>query len=225
MAKILIVDDDSKLLRMLERTLRLEGFQVFSAISAAAAMPILVDNQPDLLILDWSMPEMDGITLLRQIREDKNTLPVLMLTARDAIESRVEGLFAGADDYLIKPFAPEELTARIQALLRRTAADPTLTFFKFSDISLDLKTHEAKRADRNLMLTLTEFNLLTVFMRHPGKVLERPALLGQVWGYANQGEDNVLELYVGYLRRKLEQFGGSRVIQTVRGMGYILKEE
>lgn len=225
MAKILIVDDDPKLLRMLARTLRLDGYGVLSALSAVAAIPILEENQPDLLILDWSMPGMDGITLLRQIREDKIALPVLMLTARDAIESRVEGLHAGADDYLIKPFSPEELSARIQALLRRTTADPTQNFFEFSDINLDLKSHEAKRANKNLSLTLTEFNLLTVFMRQPGKLQERSSLLRQVWGYASQSDDNVLELYIGYLRRKLEQFGGSRVIQTVRGVGYILKEE
>lgn len=225
MAKILVVDDDTKLLKMLERTLRYEGYEVVTAQSGVKALPIIDDNQPDLLVLDWTMPEMDGITLLRQLRAEKNATPVLMLTARDAVENRVEGLYAGADDYLVKPFAPEELTARVQALLRRTAVDTTQTVFDFAGLHLDLTTREVIRNGERQNLTLTEFNLLACFMRQPKVVLERATLLRQVWGYDFQGEDNVLELYVGYLRKKLEQNGADRLIQTVRGVGYVLREE
>jgi two-component system response regulator MprA len=178
-----------------------------------------------LLILDWMMPKMDGLTLLQQLRIEKNKVPVLMLTARDAIENRVEGLESGADDYLVKPFAPAELVARVHALLRRIETKPESQVVSYADITLDPTTHQARRGEMNLSLTVTEFNLLHLFLRHPRQVLERSQILNEVWGYDFGGDDNVLEIYVGYLRKKLEAGGRSRLIQTVRGVGYVLREE
>jgi two-component system response regulator MprA len=225
MPTVLIVDDDLKLLKMLQRTLVYENLTVLTASNGEKALAIIDEKAPDLLIADWMMPKMDGITLIRQLRAEKNKIPVLMLTARDAIENRVNGLESGADDYLVKPFAPAELVARVHALLRRIETRPESQAAAYLDIFLDPVTHEARRGDMNLSLTVTEFNLLHLLLRHPRQVLERTQILREVWGYDFGGDDNVLEIYIGYLRKKLEAGGQPRLIQTVRGVGYVLREE
>lgn len=225
MTTVLIVDDDPKLLKMLQRTLAYENLTVFTASNGQEALDVIDQHSPDLLILDWMMPKMDGLSLLQQLRAEKNRVPVLMLTARDAIENRVEGLESGADDYLVKPFAPAELVARVHALLRRVESKPESQVVSYADVTLDPTTREARRGEMNLSLTVTEFNLLHLFLRHPRQVLERLQILNEVWGYDFGGDDNVLEIYVGYLRKKLESGGQPRLIQTVRGVGYVLREE
>jgi two-component system response regulator MprA len=225
MPTVLIVDDDPKLLKMLQRTLTYENLTVLTASNGEEALPIIDANAPDLLIIDWMMPKMDGVTLIRQLRAEKNKTLALMLTARDAIENRVDGLESGADDYLVKPFAPAELVARVHALLRRIETKTESLAVTYLDVTLDPTTREARRGDLNLSLTVTEFNLLHLFLRHPRQVLERAQILREVWGYDFGGDDNVLEIYIGYLRKKLEAGGLARLIQTVRGVGYVMREE
>jgi len=225
MQTVLIVDDDVKLLKMLQRTLAYEELQVFTASNGEEALNQAADCKPDLLIVDWMMPRMDGLSLIQELRAEKNPAMILMLTARDAIENRVEGLQSGADDYLVKPFAPAELVARVHALLRRTEAQSTPEAMKFSDVALDPLTREVHVGERLLELTKTEFDLLEFFLRHPRQVLERAQILSNVWGYDFGGDDNVLEVYVGYLRKKMEAGGHARLIQTVRGIGYVMKAE
>jgi len=221
---VLIVDDDPKLLKMLQRTLTYENLRVLTATNGLEALPLVQSHKPDLIILDWMMPKMDGLTFVQKLREAGNLTMILMLTARDAIENRVEGLESGADDYLVKPFAPAELVARVHAMLRRVEAKPENQQVAYADISLDPSTREVYRGDLPISLTVTEFNLLHIFLRHPRQVLERSQILNEVWGYDFYGDENVLEIYVGYLRKKLEAGGGPRVIQTVRGVGYVLRE-
>jgi len=225
MHTVLVVDDDQKLLKMLQRTLTYENLNVLTATNGVEALPVVDSKKPDLLIVDWMMPKMDGISLIRHLREDGNKTMALMLTARDAIENRVDGLESGADDYLVKPFAPAELVARVHALLRRIEPKPESQAVAYLDVRLDPLTREAWRGKLGLALTLTEFNLLHLLLRHPRQVLERAFILSEVWGYDFGGDDNVLEIYIGYLRKKLEQGGGSRLIHTVRGIGYVLREE
>jgi len=225
MPSVLIVDDDPKLLKMLQRTLTYENLEVFSAGNGLEALPLAQTQKPDLIIVDWMMPKMDGISFVQRLRDEENKTLVLMLTARDAIEDRVEGLESGADDYLVKPFAPAELVARVHAMLRRAESKPEKQTARYGDIVLDPSTHEARRGALELNLTVTEFNLLHMLLRHPRQVLERRQILNDVWGYDFGGDDNVLEIYIGYLRKKLEAEGGSRLIQTVRGVGYVLREE
>ncbi len=225
MPTVLIVDDDQKLLKMLQRTLVYENLTVLTASNGVEALPLIDKHAPELLIVDWMMPSMDGVTLIRQLRAEKNKTLALMLTARDAIENRVDGLESGADDYLVKPFAPAELVARVHALLRRVEVKPASQAVSYADLTLDPATREAQRGDLSLQLTVTEFNLLHLFLRHPRQVLERAQLLNEVWGYDFGGDDNVLEIYIGYLRKKLEAGDRSRLIQTVRGVGYALREE
>jgi two-component system, OmpR family, response regulator MprA len=225
MPTVLIVDDDPKLLKMLQRTLTYENLQVITAANGLEALGQVKTNHPDLIILDWMMPEMDGLSFMRKLRDDENRTMVLMLTARDTIENRVEGLENGADDYLVKPFAPVELVARVHALLRRAEVKTDKQPVKYLDVNLDPITHEVYRGEYRLTLTVTEFNLLYLFLRHPRQVLERSQILTEVWGYDFCGDDNVLEIYIGYLRKKLEQNGSSRLIHTVRGIGYVMKEE
>jgi two-component system, OmpR family, response regulator MprA len=224
MPTVLIVDDDPKLLKMLQRTLIYENLNVLTATNGLESLPIIDAKRPDLLIVDWMMPKMDGVTLIRHLRADGDKTMTLMLTARDAIENRVDGLESGADDYLVKPFAPAELVARVHALLRRIEPKPESQAVAYTDVSLDLSTREARRGDLNLTLTVTEFNLLHLLLRHPRQVLERAQILTEVWGYDFGGGDNVLEIYIGYLRKKLEAGGRSRLIHTVRGVGYVLRE-
>lgn len=222
---VLIVDDDPKLLKMLQRTLTYESLTVFTANNGLEALPLVQAHQSDLVIVDWMMPKMDGLGFMRRLRDEENKTMVLMLTARDAIENRVEGLESGADDYLIKPFAPAELVARVHAMLRRVEAKPESQKVTYADVTLDPSTREARRGDMALQLTVTEFNLLHLLLRHPRQVLERRQILNDVWGYDFGGDDNVLEIYIGYLRKKLEADGQPRLIQTVRGVGYALREE
>jgi two-component system response regulator MprA len=222
---VLVVDDDQKLLKMLQRTLMYENLKVLTAANGLEALPIVRAQQPDLIILDWMMPQMDGMAVVRRLRDEGNRTLVLMLTARDAIENRVEGLESGADDYLVKPFAPAELVARVHALLRRIEAKAESQAAEYAGVALDPATRQARREGVELNLTLTEFNLLYLLLRHPRQVLERGQILTEVWGYDFGGDDNVLEVYIGYLRRKLEAGGRSRLIHTVRGIGYALREE
>jgi len=225
MATVLIVDDDRKITDMLRRTLAYEGYDVVTAANGSEALAKAQTHRPDVVVLDWLMPGMDGIEVARRLRA-ADTAPILMLTARDAIEDRVEGLDSGADDYLVKPFAPAELLARIRALLRRTDAsregDRPLIY---ADLSLDPLTREARRGGRVFSLSPKEFDLLAYLLRHPRQVLPRERILQDVWGYDFGGNGNVLEVYVGYLRTKTEAGDEARLIQTVRGVGYVLREE
>ena len=225
MQTVLIVDDDVKLLKMLQRTLVYEGLQVVTASNGGEALNQVEVCKPDLIILDWMMPKMDGLSVVQELRAEENPAMILMLTARDAIENRVEGLQSGADDYLVKPFAPTELVARIHALLQRTASRSAKEAMEFADVSLDPITREVHVGERILDLTKTEFDLLDFFIRHPRQVLERVQILNNVWGYDFGGDDNVLEVYVGYLRKKMDASGHPRLIQTVRGIDYVLRAE
>jgi two-component system response regulator MprA len=224
LATILIVDDDRKITDMLRRTLIYEGYRVATAADGNEALGKAQAEQPDLVILDWLMPGPDGIAVARQLRA-AGDVPILMLTARDAVEHRVEGLDSGADDYLVKPFAPEELLARVRALLRRTEAASSQKPLSYAGLQLDPLTRETRRGDRSFNLTAKEFDLLHYLMRHPRQVLLRDRLLQDVWGYDFDGNANILEVYIGYLRTKLEAGGEPRLIQTVRGVGYVLREE
>ena len=225
MATVLVVDDDQKLLNMLRRTLSYEGFHVLTAVDGNAALTQAQTHRPDVIVLDWMMPGLDGLGVMKQLRAADDKTLILMLTARDAVEDRVEGLETGADDYLAKPFAPVELLARIHALLRRPAVvsqDEPLTY---ADLYLDPITRETRRGDRAFELTSKEFDLLHYLMQHPRQVLRREQILQDVWGYDFGGDDNVLEVYVGYLRKKTEAGSEPRLIQTVRAVGYVLREE
>jgi len=225
MVTILIVDDDRKLLKMLRRTLTYEGFHVVTASDGHEALAQVETHRPDVIVLDRLMPGLDGIEVTNRLRAARDETMILMLTARDAIEDRVEGLESGADDYLVKPFAPAELLARIHALLRRSAAACKERPLSYADLTLDPTTRETRRGDRPFELTPTEFDLLHYLMRHPRQVLRRDQILEEVWGYDFGGDDNVLEVYIGYLRKKMEQGSEPRLIQTVRGVGYVLREE
>ena len=225
MATVLIVDDDQKLLKMLRRTLSYEGFDVVTATDGHEALVQVDAHRPDVIVLDWLMPGLDGIGVMERLRAMHDETMILMLTARDAIKDRVEGLESGADDYLVKPFAPAELLARVHALLRRSAAAEKEQPLSYADLTLDPTTRETRRGDRSFELTPTEFDLLHYLMRHPRQVLRREQILEEVWGYDFGGDDNVLEVYVGYLRKKTELAGEPRLIQTVRGVGYVLREE
>ncbi|CAG0988125.1 Response regulator MprA [Anaerolineae bacterium] len=225
MTTVLVVDDDPKLLNMLRRTLTHEGFYALTAADGNAALAEVLTHRPDVIVLDWMMPGLDGIGVMKQLRAADNNTLILMLTARDAVEDRVEGLERGADDYLVKPFAPAELLARLHALLRRssvTSIDEPLTY---ADLYLNPITRETRRGDRRFELTSKEFDLLQYLMRYPRQVLRREQILQEVWGYDFGGDDNILEVYVGYLRKKTEAGGESRLIQTVRAVGYVLREE
>lgn len=224
MATILVADDDQKLLKMVRRTLVYEGFTVLTASTGREALTKIETQPPDLVVLDWMMPELDGLELLKRLRVERADIPVLMLTARDTIEDRVAGLDEGADDYLVKPFAPSELLARLRALLRRAKFTLTDTTLTYADLSLDPTTRETRRGSRQFELTPKEFELLHLFMRYPRQVLVRDRILEEIWSYDFGGEDNVLEVYVGYLRKKTEASGEPRLIQTVRGVGYVLRE-
>jgi two-component system response regulator MprA len=202
MATVLIVDDDPKLQRMLQRTLAYEGFQVRSVANGYEALSELQAHRPDVMVLDWLMPGMDGITVLERMRAAGDKTLVLMLTARDAVENRVEGLESGADDYLVKPFAPSELLARVHALLRRPAVVTRDQKLVYADLSLDPVTRETRRGERCFELTSKEYDLMYYLARHPRQVLTRDQILQEVWGYDFGGDDNILEVYIGYLRKK-----------------------
>jgi two-component system response regulator MprA len=230
MVRILVVEDDTAVRDSLARTLRFEGHQVATAGDGVEAIEAVHAEEPDAMILDVSMPRLDGLEALRRLRAEGIVLPVLMLTARDSVGDRVAGLDAGADDYLVKPFALQELLARLRALLRRSAltapgGQTPGDQLTFADVRLDPGTREVWRGDRQLRLTRTEFAILEVFLRHPRQVLGRAALFEQVWGYDFGEASNSIHFYLGYLRRKLEADGGSRLLHTVRGVGFVLREE
>jgi len=224
MAKVLVVDDDQRLLKMLHRTLAYEGFDVTTASDGQDALDRICQAAPDVIVLDWMMPRLDGVGVLEALHEMDDHTPVLMLTARDAVEYRVEGLERGADDYLVKPFESVELIARVRALLRRSGVGAAVSPLHFADLTLDPATREVRRGSRAFDLTPTEFDLLLLFIQHPNQVLERGQILNNVWGYNFVGDDNIIEVYVRYLRKKLEADGEPRLIQTVRGIGYVMRE-
>jgi two-component system response regulator MprA len=221
--RLLVVDDDPSLREALALVLDLNGFDVTTAQDGREAIRTLTDAPPDAVVLDVLMPGLDGLEVCRRMRAAGDRTPVLMLTARAEVGDRVEGLEAGADDYLAKPFAREELVARLRALLRRTGWEGDDTTLRFEDLELDPATHEARRGERPLVLTRTEFLLLELLMRHPRQVLTRGTIFDRVWGYDFGPSSNSLEVYVGYLRRKTEQAGEPRLIHTVRGFGYVLR--
>jgi two-component system response regulator MprA len=220
---VLVVDDDASLRRAVSRTLELEGYDVEVAEDGLRALEFFGDESsaPDVVLLDVLMPNLDGLGACRLIRA-KSRVPILMLTARSAVDDRVEGLEAGADDYLAKPFAVVELIARVRALLRRTSAGEDI--LRYADLQLDRQERRAKRAGQQLDLTKIEFALLELLMSHPRKVLTRDAIFREVWGYDLAYASNSLEVYVGNLRRKTEAHGGARLIHTVRGVGYTLRQ-
>jgi two-component system response regulator MprA len=224
--RVLVVDDDKAVRESLRRSLEFNGYDVVLAGDGAEALAAIAATSPDVVVMDVMMPRLDGLEATRALRTAGNDLPIMVLTARDAVGDRVEGLDAGADDYLTKPFALQELLARIRALLRRVAPreDADDEVLSFSDLSMDTGTREVRRGERSMELTRTEFALLELFLRRPRRVLERSFILEEVWGYDFPTTANSLEVYVGYLRRKTEAEGEPRLIHTVRGVGYVLKE-
>jgi two-component system, OmpR family, response regulator MprA len=221
--RILVVDDERPVREAVERALRLEGYEVETAAEGQEALFSVARRGVDAIVLDVLMPVMDGIETARKLRRQGNSTPILMLTARHEVSDRVAGLDAGADDYLVKPFALEELLARLRAMLRRTiGGDEPLSF---ADLTLDPGTREVLRGERQIELTRTEFLLLELFLRNPRQVLTRDVIFDRVWGYDFGPASNSLEVYIGYLRRKTEAEGEPRLIHTVRGVGYALREE
>ncbi|MBX7160944.1 MAG: response regulator transcription factor [Acidimicrobiia bacterium] len=220
---VLVVDDDPAIAAMASRALRLEGYETATAADGQSAIDAVRRALPDAIVLDLGLPDIDGLDVCTRLRSIGNDVPILMLTARTEVADRVVGLQSGADDYLGKPFAVEELLARIEALLRRRT-DRAEGPYRFGDVTLDPVTRRASRGDVDLELTRREFELLEMFMRNPGQVLDRYQLLERVWGHELEVEPNTVDVYVGYLRRKLESGGAPRVLQTVRGFGFALRE-
>ncbi len=229
--RILVVDDDRAVRESLRRSLAFNGYQVDLASDGQAALDAVTAQRPDAMVLDVMMPRLDGLEVCRRMRAGGDDLPILVLTARDAVSDRVSGLDAGADDYLPKPFALEELLARLRALLRRRSPDDIAAAamgaskpLVFGDLSLDPDTRDVRRGDRPISLTRTEFSLLELLLAHPRRVLTRAQILEQVWGYDFPTTGNAREVYIGYLRRKTEAEGEPRLIHTVRGVGYVLRD-
>lgn len=222
-AHILIVDDDPRITDLLRRVLAFEGYSVSIAATGQEAFNRVLERPPDLVVLDIMLPGLNGLEVARRLREAGDSVPILMLTARDTVADRVQGLDVGADDYLAKPFAPEELVARVKALLRRSHEERH-EVLRYADIELDTGTRVAHRGAREIELSPTEYELLILFLRRPRQVLTREIILDRVWGIDFEGSSNVMEVYVGYLRSKLEAGGEPRLIHTVRGVGYVLKE-
>ena len=228
--KILVVDDEQAVRESLRRSLRFNGYEVLTANDGLEAVETVRAENPELLILDVMMPNMDGLEVCRTLRSEGWDRPILVLTARDGVSDRVSGLDAGADDYLPKPFALEELLARVRSLVRRASADsiaaeaPVESKLSFEDLELDADTREVSRGGRAISLTRTEFALLQLLMENPRKVLSRSKILEEVWGYDFPTSGNALEVYIGYLRKKTEGEGDARLIHTVRGVGYVLRE-
>ncbi|BFL74013.1 response regulator transcription factor [Corynebacterium marquesiae] len=228
--KILVVDDEQAVRESLRRSLRFNGYEVLTANDGLEAVETVRAENPELVILDVMMPNMDGLEVCRTLRSEGWDRPILVLTARDGVSDRVAGLDAGADDYLPKPFALEELLARVRSLVRRAAADsiaaeaPVESKLSFEDLELDADTREVSRGGRAISLTRTEFALLQLLMENPRKVLSRSKILEEVWGYDFPTSGNALEVYIGYLRKKTEGESDARLIHTVRGVGYVLRE-
>lgn len=220
--QILIIEDDEGIVKVLKRGLTLENYRVDSALSGEDGLVQARAHHPDLVILDLMLPGMDGIEVCQRLRAESST-PILVLTARDSTQDRVIGLDSGADDYMVKPFELDELSARVRALLRRTQQDRTAVI-TFADLTLDTSSREAIRGSRIISLTAKEYDLLELFMRHPRQVLTREMIFDRVWGYDFGGESNVLDVYIRYLRQKLESEGEARLIHTTRGVGYVMRE-
>jgi two-component system response regulator MprA len=220
--RILIIEDEDKILQFLQRGLTYEGYRVVTAADGASGLALARSEVPDVVILDWMLPGLDGLEVCRRLRAAGPT-PILMLTARESVSDRVLGLDAGADDYLVKPFEFDELVARVRALLRR-ARPEAADLLAFVDLRLDTGTHQAYRGDRPIELTAKEYELLDLFLRHPRQVLTREVIFDRVWGYDFGGESNIIEVYVRYLRQKTEAGGEARLLHTVRGVGYVLRE-
>jgi two-component system response regulator MprA len=220
--RILIIEDDPAILKVLQRGLAYEGYAVDVATDGRSGLNLAHDHHPDLVILDWMLPGMDGLEVCRRLRL-QGGLPILMLTAKDTIQDRVQGLDAGADDYIVKPFNLDELTARIRALFRRTQTERNQVY-QFADLTMDSDSRQVTRGKRLVALTAKEYELLELFLRHPRQVLTREIIFDRVWGYDFGGESNVLEVYIRYLRQKLEAENEPRLIHTVRSVGYVLRE-
>ena len=221
--RVLVIEDEERIRQFLQRGLTFEGYRVDTAPDGQAGLTSARENSPDIVVLDWMLPGMDGIEVCRRLRAASPT-PILMLTAKDSVADRVLGLDAGADDYLVKPFSFDELMARLRALMRR-AAPVQPEILKFADLSLDTGTRQAFRSDRAIELTAKEYELLELFLHHPRQVLTRELIYDRVWGYDFGGESNIIEVYVRYLRQKTESGGEPRLIHTVRGVGYVLRED
>jgi two-component system response regulator MprA len=221
-ARVLVIEDDEQILKFLKRGLAYEGYEVDTAMDGPSGLAIARDNPPDLVVLDLMLPGMDGLEVCRRLRAG-GPVPILILTAKDTVTDRIQGLDMGADDYMVKPFELDELLARIRALLRRAQpAQPQI--LRFADLTLDTGARQAKRGERVISLTAKEYELLELFMRNPRQVLDRDTIFDRVWGYDFGGASNIIEVYVRYLRQKLEEGGAPRLIHTVRGMGYVLRE-
>ncbi|MCL5429314.1 MAG: response regulator transcription factor [Chloroflexi bacterium] len=222
-ARILIIEDDEAILAFLRRGLGFEGYEVDTAETGQKGLALAGGNRPDLVVLDWMLPGMDGLEVCKRLRAT-GKVPILMLTAKDSVSDRVLGLDAGADDYMVKPFNLDELLARIRALLRRTQT-PKQKSYTFADLTLDTGTRRAQRGERVIDLTAKEYELLELFLRNPRQVLTREMIYDDVWGYDFGGESNIIEVYIRYLRQKLEDGKEPRLLYTVRGMGYVLRED
>ncbi|NDJ86071.1 MAG: response regulator transcription factor [Chloroflexi bacterium] len=222
--QILVIEDETNIAQFLERGLIYEGYRVDVAYDGQSGLSMARDNPPDMVILDWMLPGLDGLEVCRRLRA-ASEVPILMLTAKDAVTDRVSGLDAGADDYLVKPFSFEELLARVRALLRRSTTTSRPEVLRFADLTLDTGTHRALRGERAIDLTAKEYELLELFMRNPRQVLTRDVIFDRVWGYDFGGESNIIEVYVRYLRQKTEEEHEPRLIHTVRGVGYVLRED
>jgi len=221
-ARILVIEDDEAILKVLRRGLAYEGYTVDTAADGQSGLMAARDNPPDLVILDLMLPGIDGLEVCRRLRAG-GSVPILILTAKDSVNDRITGLDMGADDYLVKPFNLDELLARVRALMRR--AQPSRPqVLRFADLSLDTGTRQAIRGERTISLTAKEYELLELFMRHPRQVLTRDTIFDRVWGYDFGGESNIIEVYMRYLRQKLESESEPRLLHTVRGMGYVLRE-
>ena len=221
-SRILIIEDDEAILKFLRRGLAYEGYQVDTATDGQSGLALARDTPPDLVVLDLMLPGIDGLEVARRLRAG-GSVPILILTAKDAVDDRVQGLDMGADDYMVKPFNLDELLARIRALLRRSQPSRPQAL-RFADLTLDTGTRQAYRGERTITLTAKEYELLELFMRHPRQVLTRDMIFDRVWGYDFGGESNIIEVYMRYLRQKLEANEEPRLLHTVRGMGYVLRE-
>ena len=220
---ILVIEDETRIADLLRRGLTYEGYRVSVAGDGLSGLAKARDDPPDLVILDWMLPGLDGLEVCKRLRA-AGPVPIIMLTAKESVPDRVAGLNAGADDYVVKPFAFDELLARIRAQFRRTRP-PAFEVLHFSDLAMDTATREVLRSNRKLELTTKEYDLLELFLRHPRQVLTREVIYDRIWGYDFGGESNIIEVYVRYLRQKMEADGEARLIQTVRGVGYALREE
>ncbi len=222
--RILVIEDEARIAQFIERGLIYEGYRVNVARDGQTGLNIARDNPPDLVILDWMLPGLDGLEVCRRLRAASD-VPILMLTAKDDVSDRVTALDTGADDYLVKPFSIDELMARVRALFRRAAPTSRPEILRFADLTLDTGTHRAYRGEHAIDLTAKEYELLELFMRNPRQVLTRDVIFDRVWGYDFGGESNIIEVYVRYLRQKTESQNEPRLIHTVRGVGYVLREE